>query len=161
LAVSALVRAELARHDWSRLRCGCGSTAGHVPEIFEKILAADSAGDAVGYALDGHLEVETNLFEVAVPAVGVILAALAGPISEFSRGQLIAVLWYMVSGESHSTEVALGRSRLGDECRLKAREGIWIIFHYAVNRRDETAMDIVGLIDLDEDRSGYYASRIA
>jgi len=161
VAVSGLVRAELARHDWSQLRCGCGGTASHVPEIFEKILAADSASDAVGYSLDGHLEIETNLFEAAVPAVGVILAALAGPISDFSRGQLMAVLWYLVSGDSHHSEVALGRSRLGDECRLKAREGIWVVLHYAVNRRDETALDVLGLIDLDESRSGYFASKMA
>jgi hypothetical protein len=130
-----------------------------VPEIFERILAAESASEAVGYSLDGHLEVETNLFEAAVPAVSVILAALAGPISEFSRGQLIAVLWYIVSGDSHHSEVAFGRSRLGDECRLKAREGIWVILHLAVNWHDETAFDILSLVDLDEGRSGYYASK--
>lgn len=159
MAVSDLVRAELARHDWSRLRCGCGSTASHVPEIFERLLNAESARDAVGCSLDGHLEVETNLFEAAVPAVGVILAALGGPVLDFPRGQLIAVLWYIASGDSHSSEIALGRSRLGDECRLKAREGIWTILHHAVNRKDQTAFDILSLIDLDQRRSDYYSSK--
>jgi hypothetical protein len=71
-----------------------------VPEIFERILGAESAGEAFGYSLDGHLEIEANLFEVAVPAVNVTLAALAGPVSEFSRGPLIAVLRHLVGGDS-------------------------------------------------------------
>ncbi|MDW6060960.1 hypothetical protein SAZ11_26780 [Streptomyces sp. FXJ1.4098] len=55
MSAGALVRAELERHDWAALRCGCG-------------------------------ELDT--------------------------------LCHLVSGDSHATEQVLGRTRLGDECRL-------------------------------------------
>ena len=109
----------------------------------------------------GDLRIETNLFEVAVPAVSVILAALAGLISKFSRGQFIVMLWYLVCGDSHHSEVALGRSRLGDGCRLKDRKGIWVILHHAVNRHDETAFEMLSLVGLDEGRPGFYAAKFA
>ena len=159
-SVSRLVQAELGRFDWSNLRCGCGNTAGHMPETFKQIAVAESPSDMRGYSLGGHLELETNLFEAAVPAVDVLLAALAGPLSDFARDQFIATLWYIVSGDSHRSEIERGRSRLGDECRLRARSGVWVILHYAVNRRDETALEILESIDLDDERLNYYKSNV-
>lgn len=99
--------------------------------VFGRLFGAEDVSELHGYSLDGHLKSSTNLFGVAVPAVGVLLAGLAGPVSGFARKQAIATLWYLVVGESHHSEVELGRTRLGDECRLRAREGVWVILHYA------------------------------
>jgi hypothetical protein len=159
MAVSNLVRAELDRYEWAQFRCGCGKTASHIPGSFEGVISGESIIDPGGDGLIGHLEIETNLFEVAVPAVGVILAALAGAIPDRIRNRLLIVLWYIASGDSHHTEMALGRMHLGDECRSRMREGIWIILHYAMNHYDETALDILELIDLDRERYSYYASK--
>lgn len=79
--VGELVRVELGRHDWASLRCGCGDSAEHVPLLFEAIITAESPRDMIGYTLDRHVEVNTVLFECTVPAVSVILAALAGELS--------------------------------------------------------------------------------
>ncbi|MEU5030807.1 hypothetical protein [Streptomyces milbemycinicus] len=159
MSVSALVHAELERHDWAALRCGCGESAEHVPLMFEAILTAGTPQDMIGYTLDNHLEIGTNLFEAAVPAVGVILAALAGEPSSLARRHLLDTLCHLVSGDSHATEQALGRTGLGDECRARAREGYWLIARIGLTGGAddaETAADICEFIDLDDERSGYY-----
>lgn len=127
--------------------------------MFEAILTAGTPQDMIGYTLDNHLEIGTNLFEAAVPAVGVILAALAGDPSPLARDHLLDTLCHLVSGDSHATEQARGRTRLGDECRLKAREGYWLIARIGLagSADDaETAADICECIDLDDERSRYY-----
>ncbi|MEU5107478.1 MULTISPECIES: hypothetical protein [Streptomyces] len=159
LSVSALVHAELERHDWAALSCGCGESAEHVPLMFEAILTAGTPRDMIGYTLDNHLEIGTNLFEAAVPAVGVILAALAGDPSPPARRHLLDTLCHLVSGDSHATEQAAGRTELGDECRRKAREGYWLIARTGLTGSADdagTAADICEFIDLDDERSGYY-----
>ncbi|MGW1466812.1 hypothetical protein ACWCPT_20980 [Streptomyces sp. NPDC002308] len=157
--VSELVRAELERHDWRALRCGCGGSAEHVPLMFEAIIEAEAPGDVIGYTLDGHLELDANLFEVSVPAVGVILAALAGGLSSLARTHFLTTLWRLVGGDAHRTEQALGRSSLGDECRAGAREGLWLIVQLGLTSGAddaETAADICELIDLDDERSSFH-----
>ncbi|WP_285737866.1 hypothetical protein [Kitasatospora phosalacinea] len=128
-----------------------------MPDIFRTVLEAEKAQDAVGIFLEGHLEVEGNLFEASVPAVGVILAALCGELSDYARSQLLQTLWVLSCGESHHSEVLHGRSRLGDECRLRAREGIWLVAAEGFGRNRELAADILEVVDLNEDRASYYA----
>ncbi|MFD4115123.1 hypothetical protein ACFWSJ_16840 [Streptomyces niveus] len=151
MILGALVRAELDRHDWDSLRCGCGEPAGHVPMMFEAIIEAATPGDMAGYTLANHLERETNLFEASVPAVGVILAALAGELSPLARAEFLITLWRLTSGDSH----------LGDECRARCREGFWVVGRIGLTgsaEEAETVADIVEFIDLDEERSAYYQS---
>ncbi|MET9551385.1 hypothetical protein [Streptomyces sp. NPDC006645] len=161
MSLAAPVRAELDRHDWASLRCGCDGSADHVPMLFETIIEAGAPGEMAGYSLAGHLERETNLFEASVPAVGVILAALAGDLSPMARAEFMITLWRLTSGDSHSTEAALGRTLLGDECRARCREGFWVVARIGLTGsadEAETVADIVEFIDLDEERSAYYQS---
>jgi len=62
-----------------------------------------------------------------------------------------------MGGDSHHTEMALGRTRLGDECRHKAREGIWVMIQEGFGKHGEEVVDILGLIDLDNARDSYYS----
>ncbi|RKE22079.1 hypothetical protein [Streptomyces sp. TLI_171] len=113
----------------------------------------------IGYTLDNHLEVNANLFEAAVPAVSVILAALASELSTLARDHLLISLWRLASGDTHNTEQALGRISLGDECRAKAREGLWLILQLGLTGSADdadTAADLCEVIDLDDNRSGFY-----
>ncbi|GAA1293233.1 hypothetical protein GCM10009658_44130 [Planotetraspora silvatica] len=68
-------------------------------------------------------------------------------------------LWVVTAGESHHSEMAIGRTRLGEECQLKAREGIWVILSNANDSNKETCLDILEWIDLDEVRPQYYRSK--
>ncbi|WP_329318128.1 hypothetical protein [Streptomyces sp. NBC_01262] len=143
---------ELERHDWSGFRCGCGRSAAHIPEVFRKLLDAKSPEDAVGYRFDGHLEIQSMLFEAAVPAVPVILASLMEELALFARSHLLVTLLFLVSGESHSSELAAGREGLSGECYEKAREGLWVIYREAVSGDTENALDILEIIEEDESR---------
>ncbi|MFF8592681.1 hypothetical protein ACF061_14755 [Streptomyces sp. NPDC015220] len=154
--MSRLVRAEIGRFDWRQIRCGCGGTAEHVPGIFERLVEAESAEETFGTDLEGHLEVQGELFEAAVPAVSVILAALADPLCDTSRNYLLSVLWRVVLGEAHPSEAARGRTHLPQECRLRAREGLPLIFREALTGDSETAIEILEAVDLDDERVDHY-----
>ncbi|MEV4411801.1 hypothetical protein [Catellatospora sp. NPDC049609] len=125
-------------------------------EMFTRIVQAEEPADAMDAVLDGHVELEGNLFDVAVPAVSVILAALAGELAPFARHLLMINLWRLVCGEAHHTEMAFGRTHLGDECRHKAREGVWVILNEGLRHNGEEAIDILEQIDLDDERRDYY-----
>lgn len=159
--VSELVRAEIARYDWSRLRCGCMQTAEHVAERLSRFASADSYEEILGYTLVDHLEISSNLFEVAVPAASVMLAALAGPVSEYTQEQFASKLLELVYGESHHSETALGRTHLGDEVRYRVREGLWVILNLALNQNSEDALEILAAVDLDEERSAYFSEVVS
>lgn len=127
-----------------------------MPGIFARIVDAATPADMYGANLDGHLEVEGNLFEVAVPAVGVILAALAGELPVFARSSLLLTLVGLVGGDSHHSEMAAGRTHLGDECRYRAREGLWLVLREGHGERAELVEDIIAQVDNDSARLSYY-----
>lgn len=147
---SRFVRAELDRHDWASLRCGCGRSGAHLPATLGCYAAAEAYDETRDYSLDGHLFDEWNLFEVAVPAVGVILATLAGDVDRAVRDYLMMAIWHMVCSDS----------ALADQCAALAREGIWLLARQAVEYGDHTALDVLDVIDLDRARLEAYAARV-
>ncbi|MER5201126.1 hypothetical protein ACWD3J_48515 [Streptomyces sp. NPDC002755] len=151
---------ELERYDWEQFRCGCGKSAAHIPETFRRLLAAKSPEDAVGYRFDGHLEIQSMLFEAAVPAVSVILAALTEEPARFARSHFLVTLLFLVSGESHSSEMEAGREDLGEECREKARDGLWEIYREAVSGDTENALDILEVIEDDGLRLAHFRTAL-
>ncbi|MER6536626.1 hypothetical protein ABT215_23025 [Streptomyces sp900105755] len=152
---------ELERYDWAQLRCGCGDGAGHLPVTFRKLLEAKSPEDAVGYRLDGHVEVQSMLFEAAVPAVSVILAALTEELTPFVRSHFLVTLLFAVSGESHSSETGAGRESLDEECYERAREGLWVLYREAMSGDTENALDVLEIIEEDEIRFSRFRAALA
>ncbi|MGW4910297.1 hypothetical protein [Streptomyces sp. NPDC004270] len=151
---------ELERHDWSKFRCGCGQTAGHLPETFRRLIEASDPEEAVGFRLDGHVEVQSMLFEASVPAVPVILAALAGGVARFAKSHLLVTLLQLVSGESHSSEVAAGRDDLSEQCCLLAKDGLWVLYQEAVAGDTENALDVLDFLEEDSARLRYFRSTL-
>ena len=147
---SRIVRAELERHDWAALRCGCGRSGTHLPAMLGRYAAAETYAEVSDHALDGHVVDDWNLFEVAVPAVGVILATLAGDVERAVREYLTTVLWHIVCSDSP----------LAEECRVLAREGIWLLARYAVEHGDHAALDVLEVIDPDRGRYEFFAARV-
>lgn len=162
-AVSVAVRLELDRHDWTALGCGCGRPADHLPAMFEEIVTAQTSEDFAGRTLYNHLEVCTDVVECSVPAVGVILAALGGELSVPARRLLLETLRTVVAGGTHDSELEMGNWGLDEQCRGKAREGLWSVLQagLAGSAYDaEVAADIWELVDLDEGRSAFYQARL-
>ncbi|MDX3453179.1 hypothetical protein PV396_14665 [Streptomyces sp. ME02-8801-2C] len=128
---------------------------------FRKLLEARSPQEAVGYRLDGHVEVESMLFEAAVPAVPVILAALTEELAPFVRSHFLVTLLFAVSGESHSSETAAGRDSLEEECYEKSRDGLWVLYREAVSGDTENALDVLEIIEEDETRFSHFRTALA
>ncbi|MFB7382994.1 hypothetical protein ACFC6U_35490 [Kitasatospora purpeofusca] len=157
MAVSELVRAELARHDWTVLRCVCGGSAEHLPLLFETLLTAGTPQDAFGYSLDGHVECDTVIDECTPPAVGVILAALAGEVSPTVRREFLDTLVRVSAGSDFSGTPS--GDRVGGECRALAQEGFWVLLRIGLDGSAEDAdavADICECFDLGDRKSTYY-----
>ncbi|MFI5675131.1 hypothetical protein [Streptomyces cellulosae] len=152
---------ELRRHDWSALRCGCGQSGAHLAESFSRLLNARSTQETIGYTLENHLEVQSMLFEVAPHAVPVMLTALGEDLHDSVRGHFLGMLEYLVTGESHQSEIEAGRPDLEEECIAAVREGIVVLYTEAASGDAEAAFDILEFVDEDEDRLGYYRSVLA
>ena len=132
--VSDLVRAELGRVDWASLTCGCGDSAEHLPLMFEALLTAGTPREMIGYTLEGHVEVETNIFACTAPAVGVIMSALAGELSPLARGALLQTLEFVASGAD-------------DECRARVQEGLRTLLHLGLTGDAEDAETVAGICE--------------
>jgi hypothetical protein len=98
------------------------------------------------------------LFEVAPHAVPVMLTALAEDLHDSVRRHFLGMLEYLVTGESHRSEIEAGRADLEEECIAAVREGILVLYAEAVSGDAEAAFDILEFVDEDEDRLEYYRS---
>ncbi|MFE0330022.1 hypothetical protein ACFW08_25160 [Streptomyces sp. NPDC058960] len=152
---------ELRRHDWSALRCGCGQSGAHLAESFSRLLEARSRQETIGHTLENHLEVQSMLFEVAPHAVPVMLTALGEDLHDSVRGHFLGMLEFLVTGESHRSEVEAGRPDLEEECVAAVREGILVLYAEAVSGDAEAVFDILEFVDEDADRLEYYRSALA
>lgn len=156
--VAEPVRAELRRVDWASLECGCGDSAEHVPLLIEAIITAETTQDMVGYTLDGHVEASTIIFECTPPAVGVIMAALAGDLSALARGELLQTLSFVAAGSSDYGPTGEGAG-LGEGCRRHAQEGFWRLVQLGLTgtgEEAETVADICEYFGLGGDKAAFY-----
>ncbi|MFB7945350.1 hypothetical protein ACFC6L_10545 [Kitasatospora phosalacinea] len=160
--VGELVRAELRRVDWASLKCGCGDTAEHVPLLIEAVITAGTPRDMIGYTLDGHVEESTILFECTPPAVGVIMAALAGDLSALARDVLLQTLSSVAAGSGDYESDAAGAG-LGDRCRTHARGGFWRLVQLGLTgtaEDAETVADICAYFGLGGDGAAFYQAEL-
>ncbi|MGW8760957.1 hypothetical protein ACWGN5_00495 [Streptomyces sp. NPDC055815] len=157
MGVSELVRAELARHDWSALRCACGDSAEHVPLLFETLLTAESPQDAFGYDLSGHVEDTCFIAECTGPAIGVILAALAGEVLPEVRSDFLETLLCAAYGSGYDDASPSAREK--DEFRAMVREGFWLLMQAGLTgsaQDAEAVADLCEYYELGDQKSAHY-----
>jgi hypothetical protein len=145
-------RIELARHDWGSFRAPLHGGP-PVPEIFSRMLDGGNANESIGYSLDERLETQSMVYEIALAATGVILAAFAGGrLAQWVEDEFITALHNILYGEPHHTELDLGNDDLVDRCVEKARDGVWGM--YASLRKSNALwmIDMLRLVDRDQDR---------
>ncbi|MFE0464014.1 hypothetical protein ACFW1A_32645 [Kitasatospora sp. NPDC058965] len=149
--VSALVRAELARHHWAALPCGCGESADHLRELFESELGPDAAGLRISHAFEGHIERNGRLFPCSPPSVAVLIAALAAGVPDGARSDILDTFWYLSSAEFPAD--------LLEQCLTLFREGLWTLLQAGLTGTAgdaETVADICEQLDPDRERAAYY-----
>ena len=154
----SLIQAE--RVDWAALRCGCGRTGAHLPETFARLLEASTPGEIADATLDGHINIQSLLFEVAIPVTSMIVAALQEDLSEPVRLELLDHLLTCVAGESHWTEVEAGAPEIEVDCRIAAREGIWTLYQEYATGHAMLARYILEGVDNDQERYVYFDAKL-
>lgn len=154
----SLIQAE--RVDWASLRCGCGKTGAHVPEAFASLLEATTPREIAEATLEGHVYIQSLLFEVAVPVTSMIMAALSEKTSAAVRVQLLDDLGACVGGESHWTEVEAGAPEIAIDCQIAAREGIWTLYQEYATGRAMMARLILEAVDNEPERFAYFDAKL-
>ncbi|WP_369382554.1 hypothetical protein [Streptomyces sp. cg36] len=134
---------ELERVDWNAYACWCGER-GHLADDLRQIITARSVAEMGAASLDGHVEDQGMLADVAVPAAGVIMAALHEDLGADARSELIITLWRCVLGAEDES----GRAAI----QQQVRAGIWAIYREATHGDTETALDILECVEQDTAR---------
>ncbi len=113
-------------HDWAALRVA-GGLADKIPHALERLFRAKTPDEAESayWGLENCVVVQGQLFEAAEDVVPVLLAALLEPSPSLVRISILELLFQIVSGDSHSEEPDVA---LGEKCRLRAREGLWVLY---------------------------------
>ncbi|MFE1768191.1 hypothetical protein ACFW81_28735 [Streptomyces angustmyceticus] len=151
-----LVEIEIDRHDWAQLRCACGQPASHVAADLLKMARADGESEIDAEVLEGHAWTSAALFEPALPAVSVALAALADDVSSVSRRIFSELLLLLLAGEGQATYLAHEGRDLIAECTVAAKSGIWLLYAEVISGRcvdtASNSYEALTLIEEDVDR---------
>lgn len=110
--------------------------------------------------MEGHVYIQSLLFEVAIPVTSLIVSALHEEISEEVRVELLDDLGACVGGESHWTEIEAGAPELEIDCRIAAREGVWALYREYATGRAALVRPILQVVDEDEDRFAYFDAKL-
>ena len=156
---TSLAELEIRRHDWGRLRCGCGDGK-HMAESLRSLITATSVEEAGKVDFSHHTEIGGLLFEVAVPAASVMMAALADGVSEIAESAILNRIWRIADAEPHFTEAALGREDLRASVQSAIREGIWSLYRALAGPSWRRAEDIIGMVDIQNARFDYFESEL-
>lgn len=142
---------ELKRTDWSTVHVMAGPATA-VPGVIEKLLAATTAEEAnqLYWKLENSVVVQYGLFDSAVPLVSVLLAAIIEPLADPVRTSVLELLFQIAMGEGELDEY--GNSELGNLCRERAREGLWLLYGQLASRDREVIIEILEVIEPDKER---------
>lgn len=100
------VAAEIARHDWESVECGCGRPAGH---LVDALWAAAEGHPAAFRALEGHAFTSAKLAPPAPAVCGVLMAVwTAGPPRQATREALLWTLLALLGTEDDGTSHEAG-----------------------------------------------------
>lgn len=149
-----LANLELDRVDWGKLREDC-KMADNVPFAVKKLLYAENSKEAeeAYWELDNGVVVQGQLFESAEYLIPVLIASLLEDNPKFIRDNILELLFQIVAGEVHEAELFSGGfTNLGDKCRKKAREGLWILYNELLYGNKEAASEILEKIETNKER---------
>ncbi|WP_338703311.1 hypothetical protein V2W30_38870 [Streptomyces sp. Q6] len=147
---------EIARHDWTGMRCGCGDTAAH---LVAELLQLTEDGDeraSVQAGLEHHVWSSVVLWEPALAVTSVALAALAEDLEPAARLRFLDLLQYLVTGEGTDRESAAEGLDLPERCRSAATQGMWLLYQEVMSTRSPglagAAFEVLTVIEPDRAR---------
>ncbi|MGI5457126.1 hypothetical protein ACQEWB_28980 [Streptomyces sp. CA-249302] len=142
-----LIDVEIGRHDWSALECGCGKAAAHLADDLLRLAAAQSSHEARALHIDDHALIQSFPQEPAVPVTSVLMAALAGDLSDGARLVCLDLLGRLVDTDDEDSAQA---------CQEIARQGLWLLYRDLWSGISRGATDcayyVLRVIETDEER---------
>jgi hypothetical protein len=150
--MKTLAEIEIARIEWSSLRELTG-TAEKIPAALLDLLSAptESAANAAYWRLENHVVVQGQLFQAAEAVVSVLLAGLSQSRAQHIRSSVLELLFQILAGHPDESEMA-SNDGLGEACKAKAREGLWILYQEMAVGEREAAKECIELIETDKKR---------
>jgi hypothetical protein len=148
------VDAEIDHVDWSAIACPCGQDGEHLADLLRGLLESGTRFDVS--SLDGHVMVSSSIYEPAVPAVSVFLAALAGDAATGTREAALEALLFIMSADGQSADAASAGRDLIRECVESTRLGSWLLYAEIFSGRSVDAagyaFEVLTLIENDAGR---------
>jgi hypothetical protein len=163
MSAELLAEAELGRWDWAALREADGN-ATLIPVALREMLASTSPEEVepAYWRIENHVVVQGQLYQAAVQVAGVILAALACvDRPRWVRVSLLELLFQIVNGSPHESEVAVGFGDLAEACRAAARQGLWVLYRELLDGERAAAKEILEVVEVESDRLLTVLSRLA
>lgn len=142
------VEIEICRHPWDNLR-KMGGTAEQVGSALLELMRAADADEAklAYWKIENSAVVQGQLFESALHVVPCLLALLLEERPRYVRIAALELLFQIVMGEADEEEASRGNANLGDACRAKAKEGVWLLYRELLMGEREAAREILDIID--------------
>lgn len=142
--MSGVALAELASVDWSAYveHDGPATSVGLALQDLLSSTDVESASSA-WLRIEEHVFSQGTIYSVAEPTVSVMLAALTEEQPPWRSGRIVDLLFFIVSGMSPTDETLQAR------CRLRAREGLWLLVHRALTQDGwgrDNALEVIGVI---------------
>ncbi|WP_406863293.1 hypothetical protein ABZO31_23750 [Streptomyces sp. HUAS MG47] len=151
-----LVESEITRHDWTSMRCGCGSSAEHLAGDLLRLTGGGSRQEPRHVDLEGHVWSPVVLWEPAPAVTSVALAALADDVPPTARESFLDLLQCLVAGEGTDEESARRGLDLPELCRGHATQGLWLLYGEVMSNRSPgaagSAFEILTVVEPDRAR---------
>lgn len=151
----SLARAELERHDWDAIPCGCGQPARHLLGALESVIEGKASGAI--RALDDHVFIQSILMPPAPAVCAVIMAHMADGIAPGQEQELLRLLLGFVAGEEDGDSV---ESSLQLRCFETVRDGLWLVYRTLLDAQGPEAKgyadDVLEVVEWDAGRLRFY-----
>ena len=142
--MSSIALAEIASVDWSAYVEHDGPATNVGVALRDLLSSTDvESASAAWLRIEEHVFSQGTIFSVAEPTVSVMLAALTEEQPPWRSGRIVDLLFFIVSGMSQTDET------LQTRCRRRAREGLWLLVHRALNQDGwgrDNALEVIGVI---------------
>lgn len=151
----SLARAELARHDWDSIECGCGLPSRHLLDTLESIIDGNASG-AIG-SLENHVFVQSVLMSPAPAVCAVVMALMVDGMAPDQVRDVLRLILGFAAGEEDGDTL---ESSLYLQCAAVIRDGLLLVYReFLAARSPEVkgyADDILEIIEEDSARLEFY-----
>lgn len=125
--VNAIAEEVLAGIDWSRYEVVDGPAVELGGALRDLLSSSDVEESSAAWdQIEEHVFSQGTIYSAAGPTVSVLLAALTEDQPSWRSGRILDLLFFIVCGVSTTDPTLQSR------CRLRAREGLWLLARWVL-----------------------------